>query len=176
MIAPIMDPMIESRCPRMRADVAGWAGADKARFVHVFLACCEPRKIFGLGGQRNPLKSLDSDKRIQGNPSLFLGFLLLRLCLALLSLAKFGFCFESKPKPAGALRPHLPVAAHPVLEAAQLLDPDRPARVHAPGRDADLGPEAELAAVGELGRGVVDDDRRVDLPQEPLRGGLVLGD
>ena len=26
----------------------------------------------GPGGQRNPLKTLDSDKAIQGNPSLFL--------------------------------------------------------------------------------------------------------
>jgi hypothetical protein len=47
--APVMDPMIESLCPRMRADVAGRAGADKARFVHVFLACYEQRKIFGRG-------------------------------------------------------------------------------------------------------------------------------
>jgi hypothetical protein len=29
-------------------------------------------KIFVLGGQRNTLKRLDSDKRIQGNPALFL--------------------------------------------------------------------------------------------------------
>ncbi len=59
-----------------------------------------------------------------------------------------------------ALRPRLPVAAHPVLEGAKLLDPDRPARMHAPGGDPDLGAESELAAIGELGRGVVDDDRR----------------
>ena len=36
-----------------------------AEEVHLLLI--EPA---GLGGQRNPLKSLDSDKRIQGNPSL----------------------------------------------------------------------------------------------------------
>jgi hypothetical protein len=29
-------------------------------------------KIFALEGQRNTLKRLDSDKRIQGNPALFL--------------------------------------------------------------------------------------------------------
>ena len=75
----------------------------------------------------------------------------------------------------GLLRSYLPVAAHPILEGAELLDPDRPARVHAPGGDADLGAEAELAPVGELGRGVVQDDRRIDLLQEPLGRGLVLG-
>jgi hypothetical protein len=36
-----------------------------------------------------------------------------------------------------------------------LLDADRAARVHAAGGDADLGAEAEFAAVGELRRGVV---------------------
>jgi hypothetical protein len=43
-----------------------------------------------LGGQRNPLKRLDSDKRIQGNQSFFLGLSLARLGWALLDLAKFG--------------------------------------------------------------------------------------
>src|ERR1700722_20719859 len=74
-----------------------------------------------------------------------------------------------------SLGPCLPVAAHPVLERAELLEPNRPARVHAPGGDADLGAEAELSAVGELGRGVVQDDRRIDLLQEPLGHGPVLG-
>ena len=73
------------------------------------------------------------------------------------------------------LGPCLPVAAHPILERAELLEPDRPAGVHAPGGDADLGAEAELSAVGELGRGVVQDDRRIDLLQEPLGHGPVLG-
>ena len=47
--------------------------------------------------------------------------------------------------------------------------------MHAAGGDADLGPEAELAAVGELGRGVVQNDRRIDLPQETLGRRSVLG-
>ena len=47
--------------------------------------------------------------------------------------------------------------------------------MQAPGGDADLGAEAELAAVGELGRGVVHDDRRIDLFQKAFGGGLVLG-
>jgi hypothetical protein len=38
----------------------------------------------------------------------------------------------------------------------QLLDADRAARMHAAGGDADLGAEAEFAAIGELGRGVVE--------------------
>jgi hypothetical protein len=55
-----------------------------------------------------------------------------------------------------------------VFEGAELLDADRPARMHAAGGDADLGAEAELAAIGELGRGVVQHDGRIDLGQEAL--------
>ncbi len=65
-------------------------------------------------------------------------------------------------------RSRLPGAADPVLEGGELLDADRAAGVHAAGGDADLGAEAELAAVGELGRGVVQDDRRIDLGEEAL--------
>jgi hypothetical protein len=53
------------------------------------------------------------------------------------------------------LRPRLPVVAHAILERAELLDAD----VRAPGRNANLGLEAELAALRELGRRVVHDDR-----------------
>src|SRR5581483_11025216 len=67
-------------------------------------------------------------------------------------------------------RPRLPTAAHAVFEARQLLDTDRPARVHSPGRDADFRAEAELAAIGELGRSVVQNDRGIDLGQKFLRG------
>ena len=62
------------------------------------------------------------------------------------------------------------------LKRGELLDADRPARMEAAGGDADLGAEAELAAVGELGRGVVQHDRRIDLAQEFLGRRLVLGD
>ena len=51
------------------------------------------------------------------------------------------------------------VPRHAIFEAGELLDADRAARVQAAGGDADLGAEAELAAVGELGRGVVQHDR-----------------
>jgi hypothetical protein len=47
------------------------------------------------GGQRKPLKRLDSDKGIQGNPSLFLGASLARLGWALLDLAKFAPAWAS---------------------------------------------------------------------------------
>jgi hypothetical protein len=49
------------------------------------------QKKKALGGQRKSLKRLDSDKRIQGNPSVFLGFVWLGLGWILLYLAKFGF-------------------------------------------------------------------------------------
>ena len=56
----------------------------------------EPRKKNRLGGQRKPLKRLDSDKRIQGNPSLFLGFISLSLGWILLDLAQFGIGLEKR--------------------------------------------------------------------------------
>ena len=62
------------------------------------------------------------------------------------------------------------------LNAGELLDADRPARMQAAGGDADLGAEAELAAVGELRRGIVQHDGRIDLAQEFLRRRRVRGD
>src|ERR1700685_1978693 len=47
-------------------------------------------------GQRNPLKRLISDKEIQGNPSLFLCWILLGVGRALLDLAKFGIGLEKR--------------------------------------------------------------------------------
>src|SRR5262245_23919117 len=73
-------------------------------------------------------------------------------------------------------RPGLPRAANPVVEARELLDADRAACVEAPGGNADLGAEAEFAAVGELRRGVVQHNGRVDLTQEFLRRRLVFSD
>ncbi len=64
--------------------------------------------------------------------------------------------------------PRLPAAAYAIFETGELLDPDRAARMHPPGGDADLGAEAELAAVGELRRGIVQHDRRIDFAQEFL--------
>ncbi len=70
--------------------------------------------------------------------------------------------------------PYLPVTAYAILERGELLDADGPARMHAPGGDADLGAEAELAAVGELRRGIVQNDGGIDLAQEALRRRLIL--
>src|ERR1700734_1141279 len=53
---------------------------------------------------------------------------------------------------AGLSRPRLPAAADAVLETGELFDADRAARMQPAGGDADLGAEAELAAVGKLRR------------------------
>ena len=65
-------------------------------------------------------------------------------------------------------RPRLAGAAHDVLEGGELLDADGAAGVQAAGGDADLGAHAELAAVGELGRGVVQHDGAVEAGEEAL--------
>ena len=68
------------------------------------------------------------------------------------------------------------VAPDYVFGARQLFDADRAAGVQLAGGDADLGPHAELAAVGELGRGIDQDDGAVDLFNEGIRRFLVGGD
>src|SRR6202030_10778 len=65
--------------------------------------------------------------------------------------------------------------AHDVLVTRELLDPDRSAGVKTVGGDADLRAHAELAAVGELGGGVMQHDRAVDALQKALGGGAVFG-
>ena len=59
---------------------------------------------------------------------------------------------------------------------AVLLRADGTPRVEFPGRDTDLGAEAELATVGELGRCVPKDDGAVDTVEEKFGRSLVLGD
>src|SRR5689334_10707703 len=83
--------------------------------------------------------------------------------------------FNACPAQRKSSRPRLPGAVDTIFEARELIDADRPARMEFSGRDPDLRAEAELAAVGELRRGVVQHDRRVDLAQEPLGGLVVLG-
>src|SRR3546814_17840292 len=72
--------------------------------------------------------------------------------------------------------PDVAPATHLVLVAGQLLGANGAAGVQLAGGNADLGPHAELAAVGELGRGVVHHDAGIDLVQEAGRGHGVLGD
>src|SRR5262245_1804255 len=62
---------------------------------------------------------------------------------------------------AAGSRPHLSVAADAIIERAQLFRADRTARMHAAGGDADLGAEAELTAIGELRRRVMQHDRGI---------------
>src|SRR5712692_6784955 len=72
-------------------------------------------------------------------------------------------------------RPRLPGAVDTVFETGQLLGADRTAGVKFPGGNADFRAEAEFAAVGKLGRCVMQHDRRIDLVEEFSRGGFVLG-
>src|SRR3546814_11137695 len=65
-------------------------------------------------------------------------------------------------------RTRLAIPAHEPLIGRQPFQRDRASRVQSPRRDADFGAEAEFAAVGELRRGVVHDDRAVDFRQETL--------
>ena len=65
---------------------------------------------------------------------------------------------------------------HDIFEGRELLEPHRPAGMEAPSGDADLGPHAELATVGELGRGIVQHNGAVDAGEEFLGCVLVLGD
>ena len=65
-------------------------------------------------------------------------------------------------------RPRLPGAVNAIFEARQLLGADRAAGVEFAGGNADLRAEAELAAIGELRRCVVQHDRGIDLVEEFL--------
>ena len=78
------------------------------------------------------------------------------------------------PAPAEFSRSDLPRSVYAILEAGQLLDAHRPARMEAAGGDADLGAEAELAAIGELGRGVVQHNRGIDLVEEFFRRSMIF--
>src|SRR5476651_1904953 len=70
-------------------------------------------------------------------------------------------------------RPRLPGAVDAVFETGQLFGADRAAGVEFAGGDADFRAEAEFAAVGELGRRVMQHDRRIDLVEE-LAGGACI--
>jgi len=63
-----------------------------------FIRRQRPKKKKCLGGQRNPLKRLISDKGIQGNQSFFSWISLAGLGLALLDLAKFGIGLENQSR------------------------------------------------------------------------------
>src|SRR6185295_4746355 len=71
-------------------------------------------------------------------------------------------------------RPRLPGAVNAIFEARQLLGADRAAGVEFAGGNPDLGAEAELAAIRELRRGVVQHDRGIDFAEEFLGSASVL--
>src|SRR6516165_8225181 len=60
----------------------------------------------------------------------------------------------------------LSVSAYAVVEAGQLFDSDRSSRMQPPGGNADFRTEAELAAVRELRRSIMQHDRGVHFAQE----------
>src|SRR5262249_57223288 len=68
---------------------------------------------------------------------------------------------RAAPARAEFSRSDLPRAAHAILEAGQLLDAHRPARMETAGGDADLSAEAELAAIAELGPAIVQHHPRI---------------
>src|SRR5690606_2884326 len=70
--------------------------------------------------------------------------------------------------------PNLAGATHAVFEGGELLHAYRPARMHLSGSDPDFRAHAELAAVSELGRSVVEQDGRIDLIEETLHRRSVL--
>src|SRR3954468_20420867 len=71
---------------------------------------------------------------------------------------------------------NLPGAEDQGAVGGELLQTDRPTRVNSAGGNADLGAEAELASIAELGRGIPQCYRAVDTAQELPGGGFVLGD
>src|SRR5690554_2483275 len=75
----------------------------------------------------------------------------------------------------GSSRSRLTGTADAVFEAGELLDADRAARMLLAGGNADLAAKAELATIGELGRGIVQQDGAVDLVEEFFDSRRILG-
>src|SRR6186713_1022716 len=101
----------------------------------------------------------------------------MRMPLVWKGMACAADCNCISPVAAGAWlwsRPRLPGAVNAIFKAGQLLGADRAAGVEFAGGNPDLGAEAELAAVGELRRCVVQHDRRIDLAEKPLRCMIVF--
>src|SRR6476620_11428663 len=73
-------------------------------------------------------------------------------------------------------RARLARAAHDIFEGRELLHPDWTARMKPAGGDADLCAHAELAAIRELGRSVVQHNCAVDAGKEFLRLDAILSD
>src|ERR1700685_2209285 len=72
-------------------------------------------------------------------------------------------------------RPRLPGAMDAIFETGQLFGADRATGVKSPGGNPDFRAEAEFAAIGELGRCVVQHDRRIDFVEKFTGGFFVFG-
>ncbi len=68
----------------------------------------------------------------------------------------------------------LPLAAHHVFETCELFHANGSARVHLARRNADFRAHAELAAIGELRRCVMQDNCRIDLSKEGVGHVLIV--
>src|SRR6185312_2550568 len=69
----------------------------------------------------------------------------------------------------------LSAAEHDPFLAGQSFEAHRPPRMQLAGRNADLGAEAVLEAVGEPGRGVDHHRARIDFAQEAHRVAVMRG-
>src|ERR1700730_17171369 len=72
--------------------------------------------------------------------------------------------------------PDLPRSQHDPLAAGEAFESDRSPRMELVGRDADLGAEPVLEAVGEAGRRIDQHRARVDFAKETHRVSIVLRD
>src|SRR3954471_24471481 len=72
------------------------------------------------------------------------------------------------------LRPGLAGAADDIFENGELFDADGTARVQLAGADADFRAHAEFTAIGELRRGIVHHNGRVERREESLRSTRVF--
>ena len=79
-------------------------------------------------------------------------------------------------KKLGASGAHRAIAADEVFETGQLFGTDRAARMHLAGGDADFRAHAEFTPVGKLGRGIVHQDRTIELGKKMGGGLCVFGD
>ena len=80
-----------------------------------------------------------------------------------------------KPWRASPSRPDLAGTVDTILEGSQLFDADRAAGMHLAGGNADFRAHAEFAAIGELGRGIVQQNGRINFSEEALDNPGVFG-
>jgi hypothetical protein len=93
-------PLVMTNTPGLNAAAKAGAPEPHSQLSVAFLARCAPRIFLAQGSRRNPLKRLDPDKGIQGNPRQKFCSSLIGLVPAWPGLAKFGFRLEEqRPSP-----------------------------------------------------------------------------